>query len=84
MSYENRRKDQNNVLFFRDIGANYVESKNIKNYLKAKYSCILTRSVEDYLHKFAPYISGYADVRTKRIIKLEDTHLEKTEMSYVP
>ena len=55
----------------RDIGPLYVGNKDIKDFLKAKNSCILTRYVDDYIHKYSPFISYYADTKVARLAKLE-------------
>eukprot|EP00347_Sterkiella_histriomuscorum_P000058 403377346 len=49
-------KSQDFTMFMREIGTTYVHHKFIKDYLKAKNSCILTKYVEEFVGKFAPSI----------------------------
>ncbi|CDW80898.1 dna repair protein rad4 containing protein [Stylonychia lemnae] len=86
-SYESMRKpnkSQQYQVFMREIGTTFVNQKFIKDYLKSKNSCILTKFVEDFIHKFAPYISHYADKKVKGIIQLEQEQIEQTEMNFIP
>ena len=55
----------------KDVGTSMVPLKAIKTYLKAKGSCILTRTVEQYIDMFAPYVGTFADERTKRCFDRE-------------
>ena len=75
---------QNCTICVREVGTRFTNPRDIKDYLKAKSSCILTRSIELFIQKFAPYISTFADNLTKRIVKLEQEDIESAEMSFIP
>jgi hypothetical protein len=72
------------VIFVRDVGATYVAPAVIKNYLKAKTSCILTRTVEFYLERLCPFIGAYGDAKTKRVTNIEERRIEAVEMQFIP
>ena len=75
---------ENCTISLREVGTKFTNPRDIKDYLKAKNSCILTRSIGAFIQKFAPYISTFADIMTKRIVKLEQEDIESAEMSFIP
>lgn len=36
-------------MFIKEIGTNFISTKGLKNYMKAKNSCVLTRSVNYFI-----------------------------------
>lgn len=54
------------------------------DYLKAKSTCILTRTVEEYIHMFGFYVSNFAHKDLRPIIDMEDKEIRQREMKLVP
>ena len=52
--------------------------------MKAKNSCILSRSVTNFITSFGLYLERSADFKTRRIVNLEEKQIETVEMSVIP
>lgn len=61
-----------------------MNEREINTYLKAKNSCILTRTVEDYLDLFGQYLTHFADSLIGKLIQYETQEIERLEMRWVP
>jgi len=68
----------------RELGVLYNPTNLVKEYMKAKNSCILTRNVNDFIMNFGMYLEGYADQKTKRIVNYEEKQISAIEMSVIP
>ncbi len=61
-----------------------MSEKELPRYLKSKGSCILTRTVNEYIEKFGLYIAAYAPDKVRRIIYWENAQITAKEMKLIP
>jgi hypothetical protein len=72
LQYSDYTQSYDSTIFIREIGVNYVFERELPRYLKSKGSCILTRTVDEYVEKFGLFIAAYAPDKLRRIIYFEN------------
>ena len=82
--YSDYTQSFDSTIFIRDVGVNYSSERELPRYLKSKGSCILTRTVDEYVEKFGIYIAAYAPDKLRRIISWENAQITAKEMKLIP
>ena len=70
--YSDYAQSYDSTIFIRDVGVNYITERELPKYLKSKGSCILTRTIDEYIEMFGIYIAAYAPDKLRRIILWEN------------